>query len=493
MRPSAPTTRPIFFPGSTPPRLKSLNSTTTTTHHHHVKPTLPNRRAFLRTAATATAGVAALPLLRPRRLLAAGPGNRLNVACIGLGGQMQGLMKELTLLEANIVALCDLDENRLAFTRKAFDPDVAAAKNYHDYRDLLDKEKSVDAVVIATPDHWHAAISAAAMRAGKHVYCEKPLTHTVAEARQIAAIARETKVVTQTGNQGSASANFRRSLEIIQAGVLGPVREVHIWHPPHSWPNGVPMPAEAAPIPTGFDWNFWLGPAPVRPYQPTIYHPGNWRGWFDFGGGSLADFCCHAFSLPVRALDLDYPTRIEVSGTALALPSFPKSCEVKFSFPARGKRGPVTVRFYTGGALPPPEATAGMKESYGKVRENGCLIIGDAGTLSAGLWNNEFHIQMKGEPAFGGTNHDAVKAVPITLPRAPRERHMLEWLDACRGNGKTFSPFEIGGHVTEIGASGLLALRLGHGIDWDGAAMTAPGQPETVAWVKPQHRGDWGL
>ena len=275
--------------------------------------------------------------------------------------------------------------------------------------------------------------------------------------------------------------------------MLGPVHEVHIWHPPHGWPCGVETPTVADPVPEGLDWNFWLGPAPVRAYKQAIYHPFNWRGWFDFGGGSLADFCCHAFSLPVRALELDYPSRIEVSGTPLGLPSFPKSCRVHFSFPARGSRGPVAVHFYTGGEKPPAEATTGMAETFDKVPGLGCLLVGEKGTLSAGLWNNEFRLRMKGETSFNGVNHEAAKAVPQTLPRAPKERHMLEWLEACKGEGKTFSPFEIGGHVTEIGAAGLVTLRLGREIEWDGPAMTAKGLPEAAALIKPQHRGEWGL
>jgi predicted dehydrogenase len=302
--------------------------------------------------------------------------------------------------------------------------------------------------------------------------------------------------VTQTGNQGSGSSNFRRSMELIQAGVLGSVREVHIWHPPHGWPNGVSRPQGEDPIPQGFDWDFWLGPAAMRPYKGEYR---NWRGWYDFGGGSLADFCCHGFSMPVRALDLDYPTHIEVSGTALGGDSFPKACKVHLSFPARGRRGPVSIYFYSGGekpctVMPPSEVTAGMAETFNQIPTTGCLVLGDKGVLSSGLWNNECFIRMQGEKEFKHeSNHDAAKAVPKSLPRAPQERHMLEWIEACQGKGKTFSPFEIGGHVTEIGAAGLVALRLGRDIEWDGPAMVAKGLPETAAWVKPQHRGEWGL
>ena len=200
--------------------------------------------------------------------------------------------------------------------------------------------------------------------------------------------------------------------------------------------------------------------------------------------------------MPVRALDLDYPNRIEVSGTALGGDSFPKACKVHLSFPARGRRGPVSIYFYSGGekpctVMPPSEVTAGLAETLDQIPTTGCLLLGDKGTLSAGLWNNECRLRMKGEASFSGTNHEAAKPVPQTLPRA--QGHMREWIEACRGTGKTFSPFEIGGHVTEIGAAGLLALRLGRDIAWDGSAMVAKGVPETAAWVKAQRRGEWGL
>jgi len=453
-----------------------------------------NRRTFIRnTSATAIGGIVAAPLVLNTRLFAAdSANNKLNIACIGLGGQMQGLMKGAAELNHNIVALCDVDSNRIAESRKNLGAAGEKAKAYKDYRELLEKEKSVDAVIIATPDHWHAAICVAAIKAGKHVYCEKPLTHTIGEARQLAAVAKESKVVTQTGNQGSASPNFRRSMELIQAGVIGSVSEVHLWHPRHGWPCGIETLTTSEAIPDGLDWDFWIGPAPMRPYQKGIYHPAQWRGWYDFGGGSLADFCCHGFSMPVRALDLNYPNKIEISGTAIAKDSFPKTCRVHFSFAARGNRGPVSIHFHSGGDLPDRQVTAGMKETLDKVPETGCLVLGDKGTISAGLWNNECRIKMKGETSFNGINHDAAKPIPETLPRA-RGSHIQEWIEACKGQGKTFSPFEIGGHVTEIGAAGLVALRLGRNIEWDGATMTVKGSPEAATLVRPQHRGEWGL
>ncbi len=449
------------------------------------------RRSFLNTVGGVVAGMIVVPQFIPSRLLGQeSPSNKLNLACIGLGGQMHGLMKDNQAnLHANVLAICDLDAKRMEVTRSMPELGATNAKQYKDYRELLRRESSVDGVLIASPDHWHAILSTAAIKAGKHVYCEKPLTHTVGDARAMRLLAKQSKVVTQTGNQGSASDNFRRSMELIQAGVLGTVREIYIWHPPHGWPNGVDRPVGEDPIPEGFDWDYWLGPSPARPYKNGIYHPGAWRGWFDFGGGSLADFCCHAFSLPVRALNLDYPEKIEVAGDWLGKESFPITCRVRFNFPARGGREAVSLFFSTGkDGLPPGGALVGLKETFGSIPTSGCLLIGEKGTLSAGLWNSECYVKMKGESKFvGGDNHEAIKPIPKTLPRV-QGLHLKEWMDACKGGNPTFSPFEIGGHVTEIGSAGLIALRLGQNIEWDGMAMQIKGNPDSKSLADPAPR-----
>jgi len=440
------------------------------------------RRSFLAGTSTAAIAAAALPTLVPSSVFGAdAPSNKLNVACVGMGGRMGRLVANLDARKQNIVAVCDVDATRLG--RKN-------AGTYADYRKLMDDAKAFDAVVVGTPDHWHSRICAAAMQAGKHVFCEKPLTHTVAEARALGALARKCKVVTQTGNQGSASTNFRRSVELIQAGVCGQIREVHIWHPKHGWPSGVDRPAGEDKIPGGLDWDFWIGPSPMRPYKQGVYHPGKWRGWYDFGGGSIADFCCHSFSMPVRALGLEHPERIEISGKGLGKESFAESCTVKFRFPAKGNRGPVTINFYTGGDMPPQEAMAGMKETFNGPGRTGALVIGDKGTIRAGLWNNQCYLKMKDDKKFlGGFKHPAARDVPLTLPRT--SGLVEEWLDACRGKGKTYSPFEFGAHVTEIGCAGVVALRMQKNIEWDGKAMKVKGAPEADALIDPKPRGDW--
>lgn len=415
------------------------------------------------------------------------PSGKLNVAFIGMGGQIQGHVGRILELGHNVAALCDVDARQIDASKKHHGERVAKAAVYADYRVLLEKEKSLDAVVVATPDHWHAPICRAAIQAGRHVYCEKPLTHTLAEARQLRELSRTSQVVTQTGNQGSASSQLRRSLELIAANLFGPIREVHVWHPDHSWPSGEARPDGGDPVPSGLDWDFWLGPAPVRPYKSGLYHPAKWRGWYDFGNGSLGDFCCHGFNLPVRALGLDSPTRIEINGTGLGFESFAKACTVRYHFPARADRGPVQLSFYTGGHQPPDDVTARFRESVGRLPSTGCLLIGDNGQLSSGLWNNECSLRLNDDPKFlGADNHPAARDIPVSLPRVKGQ--LDEWVDACLGGPKVFADFDHGGHLTEIGLAGIVALRLQQSIDWDGPNLKVPGLPEADRFIRKTDR-----
>jgi predicted dehydrogenase len=429
---------------------------------------------------------------------------KLSFACIGMGGQMRGyLIPELAKLDQQIVAICDVDERQLESVRQQHKP-VADAKTYHDYRELLDKETGVDAVIIATPDHWHVPICQAALNSGKHVYCEKPLAHSVAECRALEKLAKShPKQATQTGNQGCSTDGFRRSFEVIQSGLLGEITEVHVWHPAHSWPNGVDRPAQADPIPKGLDWDFWLGKAPERPYNHGIYHPAQWRGWYDFGGGSIADFCCHGFQLAYRALELDAPTRIEATGNSLGHESFPTRCTVTFDFPANKKRGPVKLYFYSGENNLPPDSV-----TKGPVGTTGCLVVGSEGTLSSGLWNTDCNIRMKGATEFRGSDQPEVAKIPKTQPRIDTEvlkwdpklaakgerprwskvnnSHMFEWVLACAGDAKSYSPFEVGARITELGMLGVLALRMQQPIVWDTEKRQAVGLPAADAIIDPK-------
>ena len=448
-----------------------------------------SRRGFLKTTGLATSSLLILPggVLRGQSRK---PGDKLNVGFIGMGGQIQGHVSQILQLGHHAAVLCDVDAGQIAKTRQGHGEGVSKAVAYNDYRIMFEKEKSLDAVVIATPDHWHAPICRAALQAGKHIYCEKPLTHTIAEARQLRELAKASKVITQTGNQGSASGNLRRSIELIQAGLFGAINEIHAWHPPHGWPSGEDRPLGSDPVPGGLDWDFWLGTAPVRPFKAGPYHPAQWRGWYDFGSGSLGDFCCHAFNLPMRALDLDYPTKIDVSGTGMGKESFAKTCTVRYHFPARDKRGPVQLNFYTGGDLPPAAVTAGLRQTSGNLASTGCLLIGDKGQLSSGLWNSDCYVKLNDEKRFiGADNHPAAKDIPQSLPRV--KGHIDEWLDACLGGPKVFSDFDFGGHLTEIGLAGIVALRLEKNIGWDGPKMKAPGTPAADRLIHPEERGKY--
>lgn len=457
------------------------------------------RRNFVQSAAL---GISLPCLLPSRPLFAQSPNEQLNFACIGMGGQMRGyLIPELSKLDQRIVAICDVDKRQRdsALQIKGLDE----AKAYHDYRDLLDKESGVDAVIIATPDHWHVPICKAALQAGKHVYCEKPLAHSVAECRELESLAKGHRgLATQTGNQGCSTEGFRRSFEVLQSGLLGQISEVHVWHPAHSWPNGVDRPANSDPVPEGLDWNFWLGSAPARPYNNEIYHPGKWRGWYDFGGGSMADFCCHGFQLAYRALDLGAPTRIEATGEQMGHESYPTRCQVTFDFAAKGQRGPVKLYFYSGDKNFPPDSV-----TRGPVDSTGCLIVGSEGTLSAGLWNTGCNIRLNGDKEFRGADHPEVAKIAKTQPRIDTEvlkwdprrtakgqrprwsqvnnSHMFEWVLSCAGDAKTYSPFEVGAQITEIGMLGVLALRLQQPIVWDAVNRQAVGVRDADRIISP--------
>jgi len=463
-----------------------------------------NRRRFL---AAATVAVAS-PMVLPSRIFSQeSPNEKMDFACLGMGGQMMGycvpeLLKVVD--PQQITAICDVDNRKLQEAGDRF-PD---AKRYRDYRELLDTEKSVDAVLIATPDHWHVPMIQAALKKKKHVYCEKPLAHSVSECREILkAVADAPECVTQTGNQGCATEGFRRSFEVIQAGLLGQVTDVHIWGKGRSPHWGMEMPPDSDPVPEGLDWDFWLGPAPERHYKEGLYHPANWRSWWDFGGGFIEDFCCHCFPLAVRSLNLGKPTQVEVQVDGISKDSYPAMAEVISFFPAVGNRAAVRIHFHSGTMENlPQEATRG----FTNVDDIGCVLIGEKGTLNSGLWNTNCGVRWKDSDAFVGDNDPAIAAIPKTLPRIDTDKlnwnpryeargerprwsrvnstHMLEWVMACQGDTKTFSPFEIGAKLTEIGMIAVLACRLGKGFRWNDETMSIENVPEADKWITPKLR-----
>jgi predicted dehydrogenase len=445
-----------------------------------------SRRNFISLGSRALAA----PLILPSASRGANANEKLNIAFIGMGGQIQGHVRNLTRMGHQAVAFCDVDSRQISASRKRHGEVGAKARVYEDYRKLFEQESTLDAVVVATPDHWHLPVCKAAFAAGKHIYCEKPLTHSVAEARELRELTRRSKLVTQTGNQGSASGNLRRSMELIQSGLLGQVTDIHIWHNDHAWPGDTPNVDQADPVPRELNWDFWCGPAALRPYKKGVYHPAKWRGWFDYGNGFVGDFCCHAFNMPVRALDLDYPDRIEVTGTELGHDCYPKTSRIRYHFPARGDRGPVRLSVYDGGVYPDEGELDALIGTFGQRPRVGCLLIGEKGQLSAGLWNSDCYVKLTDDAKFvGWAKHEAAKAVPESLPRV--KGHMNEWVDAIYGGPKTFADFDLGGHLTELGLAGNVALRMQQDIPWDGVKMQVPGMPEADRFIRTTNREHW--
>jgi hypothetical protein len=431
--------------------------------------------------------------------------SKLNIATIGAGGK--GASDTNSCASENIFALCDIDQSHCSGQLKKY-PD---AKFYNDYRKMFDEVgKSIDAVNIATPDHTHAIIAAAAMHLGKPVYCQKPLTQTIYEARQLLELADRKKIITQMGNQGSASDGLRRAIEVIQSGLLGNIKELHVWSNRPIWPQGMDRPEGSDPIPEGLDWEVWIGPAPMRPFKQGIYHPFNWRGWQDFGTGALGD-------MPFRALQLGYPTEIEAEAFGgMNQESYPLGSKIRFQFPKRGDapyQQPVTLWWYDGGAprknspyqhdgsnKPPHELLADVEAFRGEIPRSGCLIIGDKGKLfSPDDYGDQSFVKLANETKFTFQDkHPAVAAIPVTVPRNTFDKHdahHLEWIKAIKENQPEhcYSRFDIGAALTEIMLLGCVALRVGKKIEWDGPNMRATNAPEAARFIKRENRAGWTM
>ncbi|MGA2747909.1 MAG: Gfo/Idh/MocA family oxidoreductase [Verrucomicrobiota bacterium] len=478
-----------------------------------------SRRKFIFLSAVAAGGAAAggcvAPRSRPRVVSA---NEKLNIAIVGFAGQ--GASDAECCAGENIVALCDADQKVGSRVRERY----PKAVYYQDFRQMLDKEKSLDALNIAVPDHLHAYIAATAMKLGKHVYVQKPLTHSVYEARLLRHLAAKTNVATQMGNQGSAENGLRRAVEVIQAGIIGQVTDVHVWSNRPIWPQGLQRPTDSDPVPEGLDWDLWLGPAPQRPYKGlylgnNAYHPFNWRGWIDFGTGALGDMACHTVNLPFRALKLGYPTEIEAETVDLTKDSYPIKSRIRFQFPAREGLAPVSFRWYDGGNRvpnatqrpfhdgnnkPPPEVTADILTIRNQIPRSGCLILGDKGQIfSPDDYGTRFYLKLKDEKEFtSGATHQAATAVPQTIPRNPfmsapgtnsGVAHHQEWIAACKGGAPGYSNFDIAAYLTEIILLGCVAMRAGRKLEWDGPNMRARNAPETAEFVHPAFRKGWHI
>ena len=450
-------------------------------------PSGPNgwsRRRFLQ-ATTLAAGATALGF--PNLLRARGMNERLQVGFIGLGGMGSSRLQESLKCSVQIAAFCDVDESQLAAAKKLLPDKSRTPKQFTDYRALL--QSDVDAVIIATPDHWHAPIATAALQAGKAVFCEKPLTHTLSEARALRQLASRLPALrTQLGNQGSASPNLRRGMELIRAGALGEVREVHVWVAPSvSFQAGQAAPIGEDPVPAGLHWDQWIGPAPVRPYKAGCYHPRAWRAWYDFGGGSMADWGCHGLNLPYRALNLDYPTTVTADVPGGLTAGYPKGVRIRFEF-ATHPGWPVTIWWYDGGRRPPASVVPpSVVEHFGEIPASGVLMLGDRGFTYGEPHSSSDYLQLAGEKKLSGIlKHAGTRAIAPSLPRSPG--HLKEWVNACSGGPATFSDFETGGKLTEIVLSGVIALRAQKPLEWNGETQRAANAPEADSWIQAKYR-----
>lgn len=442
-----------------------------TTEHSRV-----TRRRFLYTS-SAIAGGLLLPAHltqaapRPRRV---SPNEKLNIAAIGAGGQggtdTDGCAGE------NIVALCDVD-SKILNARGAKYP---KAKLFRDYRVMLESMQDIDAVIVSTPDHHHAFAAVMAMKLGKHVYCQKPIAHSVWEARLMREVAAKTKVTTQMGNQGHSYDSTRRIVELVQGGVLGDIREVHVWTDRPIWPQGIERSKDSSAPPDNLAWDLWLGPAPERPYHPD-YVPFKWRGWWDFGTGAPGDMGCHNCDAAYWALKLDAPLTVEAESSGVNAETAPKWSIVRSTFPARGKMPPVTLTWYDGGKMPSRDLVDGAE-----LPKNGTIIIGSKAKIAFRDWNpNGFRLLPEDQ-------FKDFKGPEPTLQRAPNGPYR-EWIEACKGGPMCLSNFDYAGRLTEFVLLGNVALRTGKKIEWDAKKLRAKNCPEADQYIRREYRKGWTL
>jgi len=434
-----------------------------------------NRRDFLRNMAWSGAG---LIILSDSRLVRGTQANeKLNVAGIGVGGR--GAADVNGAASENIVALCDVDEKHAAQTFQQY----PKAKRYKDFRKMLNEmHNKIDAVVVGTPDHTHAPAGVMAMKLGKHCYCEKPLTHSVYEARVMAEVAREKKLVTQMGTQIHAESNYRRVVELVQTGAIGPVREVHVWldakfsgPPKPTDMSQSDAPSERFPVPETLDWDLWLGPASYRPYHPT-YAPSGWRYWWNFANGRLGDFFCHYCDLAFWALKLRHPITVEAEG-----PVHPESAArwtiARQEYPARGDLPPLTLTWYNGGGYP-----AFVNENKVPQWANAVLFIGSEGMLIADYGQHK----LLPEENYADFERPA-PFIPDSIG------HHREWVEACKTGGPTTCNFDYSGALTEAALLCNVALRTGKKLNWDAKNLKAIGCPEADVFIRREYRQGWTL
>lgn len=465
-----------------------------------------SRRNFL------AAGLAT-PFIVPRYVLGGegyqAPSATLRIAAVGVGGMGQHYLAGCQ--GERIVAVCDLDHSLSA---KVYETYPKAAR-YHDFRKMLDKEaNNFDALIIGTPDHTHAVILMSALQLGKHIYCAKPVTHSIAEARKVrAALLRAPKLVTKTSVQSSATDPARSTSELLQTGVLGPIRELHIWCDHPVYPCSLVRPTDTPPPPPGMDWDLWIGPAPFRPYH-TTYHPANWRPWWDFGSGTVGDMGCHSFHIYFQELQLGAPTTVYGYGSTRHQSFFQfvstPECQghanmVTWEFPERGKLPPLQVHWYDGGLKPhrPPELDHSLS-----LPSSGLLFVGEQGKLLAGYTgghpfgqgrrsqDNDSAGGQRSSPQLTGgflLPESKFRDFPQPPQKLSRVEHYREWTQACKSGARTVCPIEFGCEMTEMALLGALALRTRRVLEWDAAAMRVTNVEEANRHVDPPSRAGWSL
>jgi predicted dehydrogenase len=457
-------------------------------------PTQLNRRQFVYGATLAGAGFWLSS--QSDHVFGSSPNEQVNIASIGVGGKgssdTDGAGKY-----GKIVALCDIDDQRLKQKAQQY-PD---AKTFHDFRELLSEMgNKVDAVTVSTADHTHAAASVRAMRLGKHVYCQKPLTHSVSEARLMRETAREHKVITQMGNQGTAHDGFRAGVELIRSGAIGTVREVHVWtnRPYSDWKAGkmywkqspqiTSRPKEMPPVPEYLHWDLWLGPAPERPYNPA-YLPHDWRGWWDFGTGALGDMACHTANLPFMGLQLGLPTRVSAVNAEVNAETYPAWATITYEFRARGDQPPVKLIWYEGSENGtrnlPKQKLPGDQEPT----DSGALLVGDKGRLySPGDSGDQQQLEVEGE----------VKTPERSIERlgsevGPDENQKFEWIRAIQGGTAPLSNFDYASVLTEAMLLGNVAVRMGKPIEYDGTQGKVTNLADAASQIARTPRKGWEL
>lgn len=446
-----------------------------------------SRRQFVRMAALAASSVGMATAFSAPRPGLKSPNDKLDVGIIGCGNKgehdSEGMSGE------NIIALCDVDETMLAKAAVKW----PKARRYHDYRVMIEKEKTLDAVTVTTPDHHHGPAAMLAIKSGLNVYCQKPLTRTISEARALTRAAREYRVVTQMGNQGHCGEGNRRLCEMLWSGAIGPVREVHCWTNKANWPQGLTRPQSTDPVPASLDWDLWIGPAPMRPFvdhwpkevrmqRGGVYHPFGWRGWWDTGCGALGDMGCHIVDGAYWALKLGAPDTVEVvESSPINSEMAPVSAVIRYAFPARGDMPPCTLTWHDGGRKPPcpPELLEDEE-----MEASGTLLLGDKGKIVTGQLGARPHLIPLSRMA-------AYKQPDPTIPRV--QGPYQDFIRACKGGPPACSNFDVSGPFTEMVLLGNVALRAGKKIEWDSQNLRAKNCPEADAYIHAQFRKGWAV